>query len=74
MERREGSVVQSRQLGTVERVRHDPRLAVIIAAGTGEPPAWVMIEGVATVHDDGGIEPARRLAPLYYDEALPRRR
>ena len=57
-----------RESGKVTRILSDPRVALTVAAGTGEPPAWVTIEGIAAVYD-GGIELARRLAPLYYDEA-----
>lgn len=49
----------------VKRLRVEPRCAVSIAAPIGEPPAWVTIEGTAVV-GPGGIDLARRLAPLYY--------
>lgn len=49
----------------VKRLMAEPRCALSIAAPIGQPPAWVTIEGMATV-GPGGIDLARHLAPLYY--------
>jgi hypothetical protein len=56
-----------RATGKVERLLRDNRAALAITAGTGEPPAWVTIEGTASVVT-GGADLALRLAPLYGGE------
>jgi hypothetical protein len=56
-----------RATGKVQRLLRDNRAALAITAGTGEPPAWVTIEGMASVVT-GGADLARRLAPLYHGE------
>jgi len=56
-----------RATGKVRRLLRDNRAAVAIAAGVGEPPAWVTVEGTASVMS-GGADLARRLAPLYDGE------
>jgi PPOX class probable F420-dependent enzyme len=56
-----------RATGKVERLLRDNRAALAITAGTGEPPAWVTIEGTASVVT-GGADLALRLAPLYDGE------
>jgi PPOX class probable F420-dependent enzyme len=56
-----------RATGKVRRLLRDNRVALTIAAGVGEPPAWVTIEGTASVVS-GGAELARRLAPRYHGE------
>ena len=56
----------SRDSEKLRRIRADPRVCLTVAAGVGEPEAWVVVEGAAEVHDAGGIELARRLAPRYY--------
>lgn len=53
-----------RATGKVQRLLHDSRAALTVAAGVGEIPAWVTIEGTASVVT-GGADLARRLAPLY---------
>jgi hypothetical protein len=45
----------------------DKRASVAVTSGVGEPPAWVTVEGAATV-ETGGADLARRLAPLYDGE------
>jgi PPOX class probable F420-dependent enzyme len=54
-----------RATGKVQRLLHDNRAALAITAGTGEPPAWVTIEGTASVVTGGG-DLALRLAPRYH--------
>jgi len=56
-----------RATGKVRRLLRDNRAAVTIATGVGEPPAWVTVEGTASVVSGGG-DLARRLAPLYDGE------
>jgi PPOX class probable F420-dependent enzyme len=56
-----------RATGKVRRLAHDKRASVAITSGVGEPPAWVTVEGTATV-ETGGADLAQRLAPLYDGE------
>ena len=61
-----------RATGKVQRLLRDNRAALAITAGTGEPPAWVTIEGTASVVS-GGADLARRLAPLYHGEEFAKK-
>jgi PPOX class probable F420-dependent enzyme len=61
-----------RATGKVQRLLRDNRAALAITAGTGEPPAWVTIEGAASVVS-GGADLARRLAPLYHGEEFAKK-
>jgi PPOX class probable F420-dependent enzyme len=56
-----------RATGKVQRLLCDNRAALTVTAGVGELPAWVTIEGTASVVT-GGADLARRLAPLYRGE------
>jgi PPOX class probable F420-dependent enzyme len=60
-------VFSGRATGKVKRLLRDNRAALAITAETGQPPAWVTIEGTASVVS-GGADLARRLAPLYHGE------
>ena len=63
---RQAHMFTSRDSEKLRRIRADPRVCLTVAAGVGEPEAWVVVEGTAEIHDEGGIELARRLAPRYY--------
>jgi PPOX class probable F420-dependent enzyme len=56
-----------RATGKIRRLTRDERASVAITSGVGEPPAWVTVEGTASV-ESGGRDLARRLAPLYDGE------
>jgi PPOX class probable F420-dependent enzyme len=56
-----------RATGKIRRLTRDKRASVAVTSGVGEPPAWVTVEGTATV-ETGGADLARRLAPLYDGE------
>ncbi|MFA3843113.1 pyridoxamine 5'-phosphate oxidase family protein [Streptomyces sp. NPDC056910] len=56
-----------RSTGKVRRLLRDNRAALTVTAGVGEPPAWVTIEGTASIVT-GGVDLARRLAPRYNGE------
>jgi PPOX class probable F420-dependent enzyme len=65
-----GGVVRmfsGRATGKVQRLLRDNRAALAVTAGVGELPAWVTVEGTASVVT-GGADLARRLAPLYHGE------
>ena len=49
----------------MERLRADPRASLLVA--------WVAFDGVVSIHEDGGIELAERLAPRYWDLSDPDR-
>jgi hypothetical protein len=56
-----------RATGKIRRLTRDKRASVAVTSGVGEPPAWVTVEGAATV-ETGGADLARRLAPRYDGE------
>ena len=56
-----------RATGKVQRLLRDSRAALTVTSGVGEIPAWVTIEGTASVVT-GGADLARRLAPRYRGE------
>jgi PPOX class probable F420-dependent enzyme len=56
-----------RATGKIRRLMRDKRASVTITTGVGEVPAWVTVEGTASV-ETGGADLARRLAPLYNGE------
>ncbi|MCB8945384.1 MAG: PPOX class F420-dependent oxidoreductase [Ardenticatenaceae bacterium] len=55
----------------VKRLRHDPRLTLLVVNDVGEPEAWVAFEGRATIENEGGIELAEKLAAKYWDLTNP---
>jgi PPOX class probable F420-dependent enzyme len=60
-------VFSGRTTGKVKRILADNRVSLAVAAGLGERPAWVTIEGTASVVS-GGADLALRLAPHYHGE------
>jgi PPOX class probable F420-dependent enzyme len=59
----------SRGTGKVKRIAANPRVALSVETGVGEPEAWVSLEGDGVVLEEGGKELARRLIERYYDDA-----
>lgn len=55
----------------LDRLREQPRASVVVAAPVGEPERWVSVEGPVTLHDDGGMDLAERLAGRYRDMGDP---
>ena len=55
----------------LDRLREQPRASVVVAAPAGEPEHWVSVEGPVTLHDDGGLELADRLAERYWNFSDP---
>ena len=60
-----------RDTGKVRRLRRDPRACLSVADPVGAPEAWVTVEGIVAILDEGGKEFGLRLATLYYES--PRR-
>jgi PPOX class probable F420-dependent enzyme len=63
----EARAFTSRRSPKIGHIEADPRVALSVETATGEPEAWVTIEGTASL-EEGGWELAQRLAPRYYDE------
>ncbi|ETX08207.1 pyridoxamine 5'-phosphate oxidase family protein [Candidatus Entotheonella palauensis] len=57
----------------IRRLQRDPRASLVIASALGEKEEWVSIEGTITIHAEGGIELAERLAQRYWDLSQPAR-
>jgi PPOX class probable F420-dependent enzyme len=53
----------------VRRLAADPTVSLLVANPTGQPEAWVLIEGRAETRSDGAWELAERLADRYWDMA-----
>ncbi|HEY4668399.1 MAG TPA: PPOX class F420-dependent oxidoreductase [Tepidiformaceae bacterium] len=62
----EARIFTGRGSAKVERIQNDNRVALSVEEPTGNPEAWVVIEGTASIEQEGGFDLARRLAPQYY--------
>jgi len=62
----EARIFTGRGSAKVERIQNDNRIALSVEEPTGNPEAWVVIEGTASIEQEGGFDLARRLAPQYY--------
>jgi len=51
----------------MRRISADPRVSLLVANPTGEPEAWVLIEGRVEVTEGSAIDLAERLAHRYWD-------
>ncbi len=58
----------------VKRIRHDPRVTLLVSNDISEYEAWVSFDGVAQIRLDGGIELASQLAAKYWDLSDPNRK
>ncbi len=57
----------------IKRLQRDTRASLVVASALGEKEEWVSIEGTVTIHPEGGIELAERLAKRYWDLSQPAR-
>jgi nitroimidazol reductase NimA-like FMN-containing flavoprotein (pyridoxamine 5'-phosphate oxidase superfamily) len=57
----------------IRRLQHDARATLLVAAEVGEKEAWVALDGQVSMHPDGVIELAARLAARYWDLNDPER-
>ena len=62
----EARIFTGRGSAKVERIQNDNRIALSVEEPTGNAEAWVVIEGTASIEQEGGFDLARRLAPQYY--------
>ena len=63
----------ARDTGKVRRLAKDPRACLSVHDPVGAPEAWVTVEGTVTVLPEGGLDLARKLAPLYYEPEQARK-
>jgi PPOX class probable F420-dependent enzyme len=57
----------------VKRIRHDPRVTLLVTNQLDEPEAWVAFDGPASIELEGAFELAERLAHKYWDLSDPER-
>jgi nitroimidazol reductase NimA-like FMN-containing flavoprotein (pyridoxamine 5'-phosphate oxidase superfamily) len=55
----------------IRRIEKNPAASLLVANPTGEPEAWVLIEGVISIESGGAFDLAKRLALRYWDLANP---
>ena len=55
----------------IRRIEANPAASLLVANPTGEPEAWVLIEGGITIEEDGGFDLAERLALRYWGLSEP---
>jgi PPOX class probable F420-dependent enzyme len=51
----------------IARLRHDPRVSVVIANESDESEFWVAFDGDARIEERGGLALAEQLAPKYWN-------
>ena len=57
----------------LKRLQRDARASLLVVNHPDEHEQWVAFDGVVTVHKEGGLELAERLALRYWFEDDPRR-
>jgi PPOX class probable F420-dependent enzyme len=55
----------------VKRIRHDPRVTLLVSNHLDEHEAWVAFDGQATIELEGAMALAERLAHKYWDLSVP---
>jgi len=55
----------------MRRIEKNPAASLLVANPTGEPEAWVSIEGAISIEPDGAFDLAERLALRYWGLANP---
>jgi PPOX class probable F420-dependent enzyme len=55
----------------IRRIEANPAASLLVANPTGEPEAWVLIEGAISVQVEGGFALAERLALRYWSLSDP---
>ena len=57
----------------MSRIARDPRATLLVANDLDEHETWVAFDGEIAVAEEGGLELAEKLAPLYWDLSDPER-
>ena len=55
----------------IARLENDPRASLLVARPAGEPEAWVAVDGVVSISDDGVVPLFERLAARYWVDEDP---
>lgn len=50
----------------IARLEHDPRASLLVAREVGEPEAWVAVDGVVSIAEEGVVPVMERLAARYW--------
>ena len=53
------------------RLKNDPRASLLVARQVGEPEAWVAVDGVVSLTEEGVVPLMERLAARYWVEEDP---
>ena len=57
----------------LKRLQADARASLLVVNNIAEREAWVAFDGEVSIHEEGGIELAERLASRYWDLSDPDR-
>ncbi len=55
----------------IARIENDPRASLLVAREVGEPEAWVAVDGVAAIGEEGVVPLFERLAARYWVDEDP---
>ena len=58
----------------VKRIRHDPRITLLVSNDMSEYETWVAFDGTANIRLDGAIELIDQLVVKYWDLSDPKRK
>ena len=68
------SIFTESKASKVKRIKHDPRVTLLITNELSEHEAWLSFDGSASIRKEGGFELAERLAGKYWDLSDPERK
>ncbi|MYA09769.1 MAG: pyridoxamine 5'-phosphate oxidase family protein [Holophagales bacterium] len=55
----------------IARLENDPRASLLVAREVGEPEAWVAVDGVVAIGEEGVVRLMERLAARYWVDEDP---
>ena len=55
----------------IARLENDPRASLLVAREAGEPEAWVAVDGVVSISEEGVVPLMERLAARYWVDEDP---
>ena len=55
----------------IARLENDPRASLLVAREVGEPEAWVAVDGVVSISEEGVVPLMERLAARYWVDEDP---